>query len=485
MEDSLLIIGKLNMLEDLDHFSEYEWPCAVWVPDEPDIKFRSVVSYSLRSGLRIEALGGNEVLAVFSKKVLMGESYDLGRFTLYGCTKLGESIRQINQYRYIKVNLFATLFVVDRYGESEGLFQGVRFSTTDLELFCDENKDISKRSSSSENFLVGKYKDLNLSLDRFSVGEYARVERFTDHLIFVGDDTNVHDDSLERVNLKIREALDEEGLIPCLKGKSSFNFSLSTEGLPKKARHFTQSISDLTSLMSVFHLKPCAPNNVELFSYSSEIGYSGIKEYFPVLMSLCITDSEAAEINGRPWDEYLNISSNDIETNFQAILDFWSELSGSALDLTLNVINKHFKSGYNSVQHAVVCIAALEQWFNDHEQSEEGMKKYDFMLNKYATEYMLDKLREEIPLKIKEGESLGKKITDIRSVVLHPVAGKSQPMKEGRSFDEATFRNLSEIFIMVLIKAIYTKFGVSDEIVKKFGSARLTTLHEHHVLDGQ
>jgi len=100
---------------------------------------------------------------------------------------------------------------------------------------------------------------------------------------------------------------------------------------------------------------------------------------------------------------------------------------------------------------------------------------------------MKKKLEEFIPLKIKVDDagklSYGASLTSIRGVILHPKKVRGVTFKDDRKVKELTefdLYNLTEVIIMILIRALYTKFGISESHLNTyFGSEGAEVLCEH------
>ena len=72
---------------------------------------------------------------------------------------------------------------------------------------------------------------------------------------------------------------------------------------------------------------------------------------------------------------------------------------------------------------------------------------------------MKNSLRQKLPVPNSENESLGKLLSQVRGVVLHPT--------NGNHISNVALDNLSEIIYLMLVIAIYEKIGIAESAVSK------------------
>ena len=473
------------MQKRYSHLEEYKWSCNLYVPDNPDRSMTGNVEYTPGKGVTFEILISdfNLIENLKSIEVLHGISIEFGRFSLLKCLYLSsEGTGNLSKLRF-----HARLVIFGDFFDLNTSFDSLRFGLIGLDQFCEEFNRVNTKNSFEHSFLSGDYSDAKLSIKKTNYsGPSVGKKNVLDEFYFRPSSEKISNEELGKklsmLNEDIFNALQgDDGYINVIKKEDPvyevFLDSLKDCSYEKLFRH----VNGLNNLFSILLLRPSYFTHLNVYKKNS----SNKTASFPILMSSHFDEKgiEKSKNNKKP---FLKISSRDICGCFQVVLDSWQELSTS-LDLTLNVISQHIKGyDYNVVQHSVVCISALEQWYSRFEGS-EPKNHYDFMIGKYATEEMKKKLEEFIPLKIKVDDagklSYGASLTSIRGVILHPKKVRGVTFKDDRKVKELTefdLYNLTEVIIMILIRALYTKFGISESHLNTyFGSEGAEVLCEH------
>ena len=96
---------------------------------------------------------------------------------------------------------------------------------------------------------------------------------------------------------------------------------------------------------------------------------------------------------------------------------------------------------------------------------------------------MKDFIIEKAPIKAKDSDTVGQLLSNIRGIVLHPNGARKHTAKNDEILDHSSFANTSEAIFIILLRAIFTKLGVSQESIDKLGAETEPVLCTHQNID--
>lgn len=468
------------MTNKISHLLEHKWKCQFWTLEDENGRIYGDLRYSLGRGLQVEAFGQIDPAVFERNSVIFGNSYEIGKFTLIGCISIGRSSSQ----EAFKIELNACYLVVGIHLSGEHFVASCDFSVSHLPDFCRTSMRHKEVTSFDYEILSGKFRGLDFKLRQFNVGQWVNRERISDDLIIYSEAGEGEAlETLKMIDSKVAEILmGNDKVYPYTKKEVDFRVSLASGHSRYNIHESCRIVQNITDLLAVIMQRICIPVDlkISLINQSSE-QHALVKVEYPVLISRYLSRREELQVRESNFTSFRDISAKDLANNIQQILGAWEELLASPLNLTLNVLKQYLRGDYNPAQHAVTCISALEQWYVNYEPSSKSDKKYDFMLEKYATSHMLVKLEEYVPIKRKK-QSLGKILGVIRGQVLHPNSAREIEFKDGRSLDDLDLLNISEVLILVLLRALYIRFGIDRTVIDRYGGEREPTLREHFLI---
>ena len=263
---------------------------------------------------------------------------------------------------------------------------------------------------------------------------------------------------LDKVGKELLDKYDINNLASKSKVAYEVVISRGTEERKFQFQDIRKECYTVSSLFSMLMLKP-----VNIIKMSVRSSQGDQRVYNSVLLSLWLTPELIKRSQNEVSYHFLPINHNGISHDFNSILNSWRSFQQDECNLVYSVVHEHLSGHYNSFSHCALLISALEQWvfkYSDAPESEKApKKKYDWFIDKYCTEEMKNSLRQKLPVPNSENESLGKLLSQVRGVVLHPT--------NGNHISNVALDNLSEIIYLMLVIAIYEKIGIAESAVSK------------------
>jgi len=440
------------MKANISQMDEHKWLCELWPLEDEDNKFSGIMSYSPSGGIEIEALAACDAYDFDKAAVLHGNSYDLGKFTLMGCFE-----KTYSQTRALKsAKIGAIYLIVGGHFLAGQKFSSCSFQINDISII-EELKNLPQKASGIKNKLLrGTYKGLDVCLEEsWQAGLFE-----PNNLIAVDnnfDEIKVDDElkELKRNIATFKKDSDANSLF--YKKSPIYQFTLSGVG-ELSVHDFHKDIKGITNLLAVLSLKKCVSVEVSLFTDS--------KNRFAVLQSCYLSDKDVQQITSQKRNPFRDVHYEVLAANFQKTLDVWEDVTDSSIDLIGRTFSGYINDNQDPVQLLILAISALEQWHDRYEKDEGGAGQYDYMINTYATDDMKVDIEEHSPLKLKG--TLGKLLSNIRGVIVHPKAIRGYKFKAGRNFDDTALFNLVEVIVLTLLGALYSRFGYQKSVLDGF-----------------
>jgi hypothetical protein len=470
------------MTEKINDLSGQKWQCQFWQKNDENRRIYGELRYSLARGLEIEAIGQVDPSIFEHTRTLYGSSVELGKFTLFGCTSVGWA----QSPDAVRIELSACYMIIGVHVAKDEVKKCI-FTINQLSEFCRTSMERKGLTSFEHQILRGRFRGLKFWLGQdYSDVEMVNTERISDGFIISSNlsDEDAHN-VLRRIDSVVAEILEEDKSIFLFKKKEArFLITLESES-PPGIHQLHQAVYAVSSLLSIVMLRKCIPIHLTLFlspQTPEQEEESGIIEY-QMLISHYLNRHEELQVRNSSFDPFRDISAKDLALCFDQTLMAWEELLETPLNLPLSVIKQYIRGEYNPAQYIALCISALEEWFSNYETHSKPKEKYDFMLNKYSTRWMIEKLDDYLPYEPTE-KGRGELLSKVRAQVLHPSGKKGVPLKEGRSLDEATILNISEVLTLVLLRALYSRLGLSAHVIEQFGGEQRPVLQEHFFIIG-
>jgi len=435
------------MTKSLSMLDEDEWLGEFWAPDDKDDTYPGILSYSPADGisLSLQLAFGNETME--KSGMLNGYCQKLGLVTLFGCfvKTNGES----NCTTKLPV-IFASLLIcgTDTEYVEEG-FDRCAFELSNFREFVHPQGYKLDDKYSKDAISIAEIEGAKISLKKSVTGTYL-APREISKVIWVNPENDRFMDDIDSASSKVAK---KHG-IDVLYLKKDIGTEIVIESDKKELiSYYNLMICSITDLFSKLIVKESVPVWISLFRNDGEKESS-----YKVLQSIL---TSPRDIQADKNHHFLTVNYFDIKDNFNNLISTWNAMYSDSSDFILNVLREHIRGRTNSLQHAVLLISALEQWFNKYENDTVGEKKYDFIMCKYSTDDLNQFLIEKSPVSKKDNESIGQLISSIRSTILHP--------QRGGELDLCAFANISEVIFVVLLRAVFIKLGVSQSAIDKIG----------------
>lgn len=469
------------MRKKFNHLDEYEFVCSIWEPEKPNKKHVGKVNYCARDGIIIEIYNSSDRIDFDEVIMLHGISDEIGKITIYGCSVLSEFSSPFMQ----KIKVFISNIVIGDHFDRFPEFKYCQFKFNNLDNFCSYLSSDNGTGKFQDIIATAGFCDGSIMIKKMYSGAYIYKDRILNEFIFHSEEgDHKYDQFVGELNKSISDVFKKYPKISSfLKKETEYVCELHPSQNSLKLGDFIPRIFQITNFFSVVFLKEGVPTEITMLKSDLHADGNEYDAEYPIISSMLLPDKTHQKLQEDSWNPFLNISIKDIRDNLESALEFWELLLNNPLDLIVNVIQGYITQKFDAVQHVVICISAMEQWFSMYEGCKDNdLKKYEYMIEKYASEEMKEKLKIIVPLKNIENCSIGEVIRDIRNIVLHPNGRKKYEFKESRTLDHATLNNLIEIFVLVLVRALFKKFGFPDSVSKRYGSDNYVMLREHSII---
>jgi len=454
---------EFNLLE------KYEWLGEFWSTNE-DERFPGVLRYSPQEGITISALVTSNKIHTYHEKTLYGFCQETGYLTLYGCFVKSEGTSTLATH---SPTLYASYAIMRGQFSATDSFESCQFELTGLDEFCYPQGFKLRNKFTTKSICEAETEDAKISLAKIAKGRMISKGEISS-LILLDEENEKFEEELNSLTTELMEKHN----LNIINSKSDISHILRIENKGSLSRgDILQYMFSLKQLFSLLLLRPTCIKNINLTYKNSE----GKTLSSPMLYSLLIPEREIRQLDKDVNHHFMKVNLNSIKDNFQTIFTEWHKLINDQTDIIINTLNAHIGGDYNTVQHTVTCISCLEQWYYKHEESNEP--KYDCVINRYGTNSLKEFIIEKAPIKIKEGETVGQLLSNIRGIVLHPNGARAHNAQNEEILDHSSFANTSEAIFIILLRAILTKLGVSQESTNKLGTDSEPVLCTHHNID--
>lgn len=456
---------EYNLLEEYEFLGEF------WPYDNKDHSFSAILKYSPETGIKLSSLVDCETNKSLQKStILHGYSQKTGNMTLVGCyiSDAGTITFGENSSSVSPIISCVYLICGDHFTQQEK-FVSCSFELNGFREFCHPQGFMKTDKYSSTPILEGDCSWGNVAFKKSAVGNMISANNISDLIVIdkhkktFSDQLNIIAGELaEKHNIKYLYTKNDIGTYLFISYQEAKNINIFLGG---------NEVMKIASLFSIFAISPVSPINIKLHGEEENSSY-------PVIYSILLTTKERQRISRDVNYNLMPVNIKDIEEDFPKILKEWNAIISDDTDFILSVLHEHIKGGFNVVQHTITAIAALEQWFSKYEEGEKG-KHYDHMIGKYSTPSTTNFLKDSIPLKINENESLGQILQRIRGAILHPQSQHNYRFKTNRNLDRCSLANISEAIFIILMRALYQRLGISDRAIEKLGTEDSPVRSEH------
>lgn len=187
------------------------------------------------------------------------------------------------------------------------------------------------------------------------------------------------------------------------------------------------------------------------------------------MYSIPLTDKDIGSINRDKSYYNMPLNLEDIRGNFDNTFRLWNEEFNNKLNIVRSSLLNHITNQTDIYEHYILLLTSLEKVSIDHNDSYKENTKYDWPINSYSTEYLTKKLTSFNPNKNKE--SLGKYLSDLRALIVHPKAlGAKKFEKYKGHISMSSIGNVSEILFLILLNSFYHSIQLSPEAIRKVSS---------------
>lgn len=452
--------NEFNLLE------KYEWLGEFWSTNETE-KFPGVLRYSPQEGITVSALIHSDRIHTYREKTLYGYCQETGYLTLYGCFVMSEGTSNLATH---SPTLYASYAITRGQFSTTDSFESCQFELTGLDEFCYPQGFKLRNKFTSKSICEAETSDAKIFLAKIAKGRMIGKGEISTLILL--DEEN---DEFEKELNSFAAELMEKHNLSFINSKSDISHVLRIENKGSLSRGgILKYMFSLKQLFSLLFLRPTCVKNISLTYRDDEDKIINCQ----MLYSLLIPEREIRQIDKDINHHFMKVNVNNIKDNFQKIFSEWDELANDKTDIILDTLSTHIGGGYNTVQHTVTFISCLEQWYHKYEKSSES--KYDCVVNRYGTNSLKDFIIEKAPIKAKDGDTVGKLLSNIRVIVLHANGARKHTAKNDEILDQSSFGNTSEAIFIILLRAIFTKLGVSKESIDKLGTETEPVLCTHH-----
>jgi hypothetical protein len=455
--------------KDFNLLDRYEWLGEFWSTDESK-KFPGVLRYSPQEGITISALVSSEMAHFYREKTLYGYCQQAGFLTLYGCFVKSEGTFSLSTY---SPTLYVSYAVTGGQLTDFDSFKSCQFELTGLDDFCYPQGFRLQNKYTSKSICEAETSDAKISIAKVAKGKMIGRGEISS-LILLDEEDRQFEDELDKL---ARELMDKHN-IPYINSKSDISHVLVVENKGGLSREgFLKYMFSLKQLFSLFLLKPVCVKNIKFFYVDG----GGKSFSCRVLYSFLIPENEIRQLDSFRDYRLMKVNLNSIKDNFQKIFSSWDDIVHDEADIIINTLTTHVQGGYSAVQHAVTLIACIEQWY--HKYEERNGLKYDCVINRYGTDSLRKFIFEKAPIQARPGDTIGQLLSNIRGIVLHPNGARSHTIKNGGILSHTSFLNISEALFVLLLRALFTTLGVSQESIDNFGTEQEPVLCTYHDID--
>lgn len=454
------------MAKDFNLLDRYEWLGEFWSTDESK-KFPGILRYSPQEGITVSALVSSDMAYSYREKTLYGYCQQAGFLTLYGCFVKSEGSFNLTTY---SPTLYVSYAVTrGRFTDADS-FKICQFELTGLDDFCYPQGFKLEDKYTSKSICEAETSDVKISIAKVAKGKMIGRGEISS-LILLDENDGQFEEELDKL---ARELMDKHN-IPYINSKSDISHVLIVENKGGLSRDgILRYMFSLKQLFSLFLLKPVCVKNIKLVYEDDE----GRDLNCQVLYSFLIPEKEIRQLDSFLDYRLMKVNLDSIKDNFQKVFSGWDQIVRDETDIILNTLATHINGGYSSVQHAVTFISCLEQWY--HKYEERNGSKYDCVINRYGTDYLRDFIFEKAPIESRCGDTVGQLLSNIRGIVLHPNGARKHTVKNGGILSHSSFLNISEALFVLLLRALFTRLGVSRESIDKFGTKEEPVLRTYH-----
>lgn len=452
---------------------EYEWLGEFWVPGDKSKTFSGVLKYTPNDGISISALVPFAEKEIINSKVFHGYCQKTGFITLMGCFVLSEGE---TNFITLSPHLFCNYLIIGGEFLQDDEFNGCSLEPSNFREFCYPQGFNLDDTYKKEPILEAVLNDMTVSVKKTIRGSFLSPEKVSSR-IWIDEENSGFEIELNDAVSDVIKKHGVKNLFTKSDVGTEIEFTMTDHSKMNCASCANAGLC-LTTLLSTLIIRPVSPKYMSLFRFADDDGRTR-KTIFPMLSSLMLSNKEQRLMSKDINYNFLSVNINDIKDNFAVIMKEWYSIYSDSTDFILSVLSEHIYGQQNPIQHTVVSISALEQWFSKYEKDKENILKYDYMINKYSTNAMNIYLEEQVPLKRSANDTLGKCLSDVRNLILHPSGDINKKFKIGRTLEQSSLLNISEVIFLILLRALYTKLGISQVAINKIGSKDNPVLHRH------
>ena len=455
--------NEFNLLE------KHEWLGEFWSKNETE-KFPGILRYSPQEGITVSALVNSDRIHTYREKTLYGYCQETGYLTLYGCFVKSEGTSTLATYSPI---LYASYAITRGQFSTTDSFESCQFELTGLDEFCYPQGFKLRNKFTSKSICEAETSDAKISLAKIAKGRIIGKGEISS-LILLDEENEKFEEDLNSLTTELMEKHN----ISFINSKSGISHILRIENKGSLSREgILKYMFSLKELFSLLLLKPAFIKSINLTYKNDEDRVVNCQ----MLYSLLTSEREIHQLDNGVNHHLMKVNVNNIKDSFQKIFSQWDEMVHDKTDIILNTLSAHIGGNYNTVQHTVTFISCLEQWYYKYEESDE--LKYDCVVNCYGTNSLKEFIKQKAPIKAKDGDTVGQLLSNIRGIVLHPNGARKHTAKNDEILDHCSFANTSEAIFIILLRAIFTKLGLSQESIDKLGTETEPVLRTHHSID--
>lgn len=452
------------MEKDYNHLSSYEWLGEFWFEETPDEKFPGIISYSPISGLLLSVVRrcteeSDNVVTIH------GYSQETGLISLLKCFTKGDAISNFSTQ---KETFFCSYLVTGKHLSETTFVEGCTFELSNLREFCFSHGSVLRDDYTLENQLEACCDNLNITLTKTAKAKGLSPDRLSSLLVL--------DEKYSQFKKELDEAakkLSEKHGLKHISAKTDIGYEFSAKNIEEKVGIYPliDFVFDLANLQTILMLKKVIPLKIKLLDQFDEENNRFVLR-LNLMTSLYLTEKQVSSIEKDQTHRFLPVNINGVKNNFNEVLRAWIDFKNEPQNIVLNVIYEHIGGGFNPVQHSVLLISAMEQWYYSNKDGvKNGTEKYEWLISQYTNNELQAYLEKVIPIPIDntKNKSIGELLTIVRGIILHPDKLKKITLKDSRDeLSSSDLANISEVLYFILVIAVYRKIGVESTFVDQF-----------------
>ncbi|MGI4991618.1 hypothetical protein ACRXCV_03265 [Halobacteriovorax sp. GFR7] len=436
------------MSNKLLHTNTYEWFGEFFNNGNSEKRFPGKLTYTPSSGIELDVYlttGMSDIIK--SEDIIHGFVVELGKVSLIG-------LHYSNPYPF-KSPINSSQFKI----RVKSLLSGIHYVNEKIDKCCfslNSTSDFCAPFGTEETafhrspILTAKTSEYKLQLHMSATATF--IDNFVKSHLITDNDKFKKELSDKYQELKGRYPNAQTSL------KKNIEYIFTAKSLRNtlEIKDAFNIINEVKAFFSFIQIKNINPVAIRLYINDTKVH---------TLKSLYLNTKSINDITSETRFNFYDVNINYIK-NFSDTLNKWHTFFSDEMNLLHEVSHSRNNLSPSSIQHFLITIAGIEQHISRVFNTTH--KCCDIFINEYATEALIKDIKLNIP-PIKNGESIGKVIADIRNCIVHTNKMKSGGFKRFKDYiNPINIGNLNEVLYGCILIAIFKELGFDEELQNMF-----------------